>query len=255
MIHYHGTPITPDSAAAQILMRRHAMVSFAHPEQIDLVADACQSFALDNDAFSAWRAGRPITDWGPFYEWVAVWQRHPGFDWFLIPDVIDGSEEQNDALVFDAALSPHGVPVWHLHESLDRIERLIVQGFPRIAIGSSGEFAQIGAPRWWRRMAESMSAFCDEQGRPRTRLHGLRMLDPYVFTSFPFSSADSTNIARNVGLDGRWTGSYAPASKGGRGAVLAERIEMNNSTARWSGLAYSESLPLLVSDSHAGESA
>ncbi len=57
MIHYHGIPVTPDTAAAQILARRHAMVSFAHPDQIELVADACQSFALDNGAFSAWRAG------------------------------------------------------------------------------------------------------------------------------------------------------------------------------------------------------
>lgn len=243
MIHYHGTPITPEIAAAQVLMRRHAMVSFAHPEQIEVVADVCQSFALDNGAFSAWRAGRPITDWKPFYDWVAVWQRHPGFDWFLIPDVIDGTEEQNNALVFDAALAPYGVPVWHLHESLDRIERLIGQGFTRIAIGSSGMFARIGTLAWWRRMAEAMSALCDEQGRPRTRLHGLRMLDPYVFTYFPFSSADSTNIARNVGLDGRWTGSYAPATKGGRGVVLAERIEVNNSAARWMGLEYTEPFP------------
>ena len=246
MIHYHGTPITPEVAAAQILMRRHAMVSFAHPEQIDLVADACQSFALDNGAFSAWRAGRPITDWAPFYEWVEAWRYHPGFDWFLIPDVIDGSEEENDALVFDAALSAFGVPVWHLHESLDRIKRLIGRGFPRIAIGSSGAYVRIGTSTWWRRMAKAMSVLCDEHGRPRTRLHGLRMLDPYVFAAFPFSSADSTNIARNVGLDGRWTGSYAPATRSGRGAVLADRIEAANSASRWNGLEFSEFLPLFL---------
>ncbi len=248
MIHYHGTPITPETAAAQILLRRHAMVSFAHPEQIELIADACQSFALDNGAFSAWRTGLPITDWEPFFAWVDVWRFHPSFDWFLIPDVIDGTEDENDALVLDAALPRHGVPVWHLHESLDRIERLIAHGFLRIAIGSSGRFTRIGTPEWWRRMAEAMSVFCDEQGRPRTRLHGLRMLDPYVFRVFPFSSADSTNIARNVGLDGRWTGSYAPATRGGRGFILAERIEANNSASRWMGLEYTEPLPLRFDD-------
>lgn len=246
MIHYHGTPITPETAAAQILMRRHAMVSYAHPAQIDLVADVCQSFALDNGAYSAWRVGRPARDWRPFYRWVDQWTHHPGFDWFLIPDVIDGREEENDALVSDCVLLPHGVPVWHLHESLDRIERLTAQGFPRIAIGSSGAFARIGTSSWWRRMAEAMSVFCDEHGRPRTRLHGLRMLDPYVFAAFPFSSADSTNIARNVGLDGRWTGSYAPATRGSRGAVLAERIESTNSASRWSGLHFTDFLPLFI---------
>lgn len=245
MIHYHGIPITPEAAAAQILLRRHAMVSFAHSEQIELIADACQSFALDNGAFSAWRAGVPVTDWTAFYEWVTQWRQHPGFDWFLIPDVIDGTEAANDALVSCSTWSPHGVPVWHLHESLERIERLIAWGFHRIAIGSSGMFTRIGTPAWWRRMAEAMSVFCDEQGRPRVKLHGLRMLDPYVFASFPFASADSTNVARNIGLDGRWTGSYPPATKTGRGVVLADRIEAINSAPRWSGLEYTESLPLL----------
>jgi hypothetical protein len=244
MIHYHGTPITPEAAAAQILMRRHAMVSFAHPEQIELVADACQSFALDNGAFSAWRSGTPITDWAAFYEWVKQWQQHPGFDWFLIPDVIDGTESANDALVSSSVWSPYGMPVWHLHESLDRIERLIARGFQRIAIGSSGMFAQIGAPSWWRRMAEAMAVLCDEQGRPRIKLHGLRMLDPYVFSCFPFASADSTNVARNVGLDNRWKGSYQPATKTGRGVVLADRIEAFNSPSRWRGLRYELCSPL-----------
>jgi len=30
---------------------------------------------------------------------VEEWRRHPGFDWAIIPDVIDGDEAANDALV------------------------------------------------------------------------------------------------------------------------------------------------------------
>lgn len=230
MIHYHGTPITPEYAAAQVLMGRHAMVSFAHPEQLPLLADICQSFALDNGAFSAWRSGKPIKDWTLFYEWVEQWRRHPGFDWYLVPDVIDGDEGENDELL--AKANPDvGVPVWHLHESLDRLERLAFH-WPRIAFGSSGAFASIGTPQWWRRMDEAMEVVCDD-GRPRTRLHGLRMLDPKVFGAFPFASADSTNVARNVGIDQRWKGTYAPSSKAVRGLVLATRIEATQSAARW----------------------
>ncbi len=249
MIHYHGTPITPEAAAAQILTRRHAMVSFAHPEQVELAAHACQSFVLDNGAFSAWRSGAPITEWTAFYEWVKDWRQHPGFDWFLIPDVIDGTESANDALVSAAAWPPYGVPVWHLHESLERIERLIAWGFQRIAIGSSGMFSQISTPAWRRRMAEAMTVLCDSQGRPRIKLHGLRMLDPHVFACFPFASADSTNVARNIGLDGRWKGSYQPATKTGRGIVLADRIEAFNSPSLWRGPRYElESPPSLFAE-------
>jgi hypothetical protein len=210
------------------------MVSFAAPQQLPLVADVCQSFALDNGAFSAWRSGKPIEDWEPFYAWVSEWHRHPGFDWFLIPDVIDGDEAANDELITACALPSVGVPIWHLHESLDRLERLAFH-YHRIAFGSSGEFAQIGTPGWWRKMAEAMEVLCDE-GRPCVKIHGLRMLDPDIFTRFPFASADSTNAARNVGIDQAWKGTYQPPSKAARGITLAWRIEAQQSASTWNGI-------------------
>jgi len=232
MIHYHGTPITPETAAAEIIAGRHAMVSFANPQQIDLISDACQSFALDNGAFSAWRAGKPITDWKPYYEWVKKWRRHPGFDWALIPDIIDGSEKDNDVQIAIWPLGKYaGVPIWHLHESLPKLQRLC-EFWPRVAFGSSGEFAAIGASAWWNRMGEAMEIAC-RFGWPMTKLHGLIMLDPEIFGKFPFSSADSTNVARNIGIDGAWRGTYQPIDKAGRGVVLANRIESHNSAPSW----------------------
>jgi hypothetical protein len=151
----------------------------------------------------------------------------------LIPDLIDGSEADNDALIADSDLKPRfGCPIWHLHESLNKLERL-VWNWPRVALGSSGEFAEIGTFRWWSRMAEAMTVCCDREGFPLTRLHGLRMLDPQIVRSFPFASADSTNVARNIGLDQRWTGSYTPINEAGRAVVIADRIEAVNSPHRW----------------------
>ena len=235
MIHYHGTPITPEVAAAAILNGRHAMVSFANPQQIDLVADACQSFALDNGAFSDWKAAHAKTDWNewkPYVTWVNEWMHHPCFDFALIPDVIDGTEKDNDIGIAIWPLGTQvGCPIWHLHESLRKLDRLCNM-WPRVAIGSSGEYAQIGTRSWWNRMHEAMEIACPF-GWPLTKLHGLRMLDKDVFTEFPFSSADSTNIARNIGIDSAWRGTYLPANKSGRGVVIAERIEAFNSAPRW----------------------
>lgn len=228
MIHYHGTPLTPESAAAKVFAGRHAMVSFAHPEQLPLISEICQSFALDNGAFSAWRSGKPIVDWEPFTEWIREWRRHPGCDWFLIPDVIDGSERQNDALIAEFSSFPQGVPIWHLHESVERLRKLSLS-FQRVALGSSGEYAEIDTVRWRHRMSSAMEAVCDHRGRPYVKLHGLRMLDPKIFGRYPFASADSTNVARNVGLDTRWKGTYAPTSQATRGIVLADRIEAHQS--------------------------
>lgn len=98
MIHYHGGPITPDTCAMRAWKGRHAFISFAHSGQINLAAEYCQSFALDNGAFTAWKAaGKNKIDWSDYYEFVARWKNQPGLDFAIIPDVIDGGEEENDA--------------------------------------------------------------------------------------------------------------------------------------------------------------
>jgi hypothetical protein len=77
-------------------------------------------------------------------------------------------------------------------------------------------------------MSEAMSVACDDLGRPRCKLHGLRMLDPEIFGRLPLSSADSTNAAVNSGSLSRF-GMYKPPTASQRAAVIADRIEAHNS--------------------------
>lgn len=235
MIHYHGLPITPNSAAIAAVSGGHAFISFAHPDQLGIAISVAQSWALDNGAFSAWRAGAPVKDWRPYFDFVAGLHRVPGFDWAVIPDVIDGDESDNDALLDQwpwPAGSGVGVPVWHMHESINRLQRLAAQ-WPRVAIGSSGEWSTVGNAAWWNRMAEAMNAICNRDGYPMCKLHGLRMLDPDVFVRLPLSSADSTNIGRNVGIDSRWRGTYPPPNKDVRAQVMRAHIEARQSAPFW----------------------
>jgi len=233
MIHYHGLPITPETAASHAIAGGHAFVSFSDPRQLGLAAAVCQSFALDNGAFSAWKQGRPVADWRPFYEWAGAAKLIPSCDFAVIPDVIDGDEVANDALLAEWPLPRwFGAPVWHMHESLERLERL-ASAWPRVYIGSSGEFATIGTTAWWGQIARAMRVLCDDDGRPLCKLHGLRMLDPSIFTQLPFASADSTNIGRNVGIDQAWRGTYTPPTKEARAQVMRARIESQNAPARW----------------------
>lgn len=237
MIHYHGLPITPATAAVRAIGGGHAFVSFAHPDQLSIALECAQSFAVDNGAFSAWRGGKPTTDWRLFYEWVSELHRYPSFDFAVIPDVIDGDEAANDALLEEwpwRACARHvGAPVWHLHESLERLERLAL-AWPRVCLGSSGEFAKIGTPAWWTRMSQAMDVVCTREGLPVCKLHGLRMLDPAIYSRFPFASADSTNIGRNIGIDQAWKGTYTPPTKEARAAIMRERIESHQSDTFWS---------------------
>lgn len=239
MIHYHGGPITPRSVAIQAWSRRHAMVSFANPQQIELAAEVCQSFALDNGAYPLFTGGSGDVDVVAYAKWVCNWSQHPGFDWCLIPDKIDGSEAQNDELIKNwyehvDTSKVESVPVFHMHESLDRLHGLVVE-WRRVAIGSSGEFWQVGSDKWWARMHELMGVACYRGGTPKCKLHGLRMLDPTIFSQLPLSSADSTNVARNIGIDVRWSGPYVPASKETRALVLIDRIEAHASASTYAG--------------------
>ncbi len=235
MIHYHGTPV---GGPKQDTIR---LVPFTYQDDIGPVAEACQSFVFDNGAFTAWKKGRSI-DFDAYVRWVEVWHRHPGLDWAIIPDVIDGDEKDNDALLVEWPRHLPGVPVYHLHESLDRLIRLS-ETWPIVALGSSGKWPTPGAVGWWRRMGEVMDAVCDEDGRPRVRLHGLRMLDPDIFTRLPLASADSTNAARNSGSTQRF-GMYCPPTVAQRAAVIADRIESYNSPAVWAGSVRQEALTL-----------
>jgi hypothetical protein len=234
MIHYHGLPITPATAAAKAIDAGHAFVSFAHSDQLGVAIEVCQSFAIDNGAFSAWKSGKPIDDWTAFYDWALNLKKVPSCDFAVIPDVIDGTEADNDALLRDCPLPNwFGAPVWHMHESLERLEQL-ANTYVRVCIGSSGEFATVATQAWWSKIGQAMRILCDDLGRPMCKLHGLRMLDPAVFTKLPFASADSTNIGRNVGIDNNWkVGNYLPPTKEMRAAVMRSRIESHNAPATW----------------------
>ncbi len=251
MIHYHGTPISGDrTAPARFLRGRHALVPFNRPDDLPAVMAWCQSFILDNSAFSNWKAGHGRVDVDAYMNWVRGIYLHPGFDWCLIPDVVDGDVEENSRLVRDwLRCGPQfkGVPVWHLHEPLEYLDWL-VSSFEIVALGSSGQWRTPGTAAWWQRMEEARPVICDADNRPRCKLHGLRMLDPDIFKRIPFASADSTNAGVNCGNVSRF-GMYPPPTASQRAEVIAEIIEQHNSPPVWQPHGAQQSMELLEAQS------
>lgn len=244
MLCYHGTPLGGRSCERPaFFMNRHALVSFARRDDLEVVAECCRSFVFDNGAFSAWRSGNPITNWKPYYEWVKEWIRHPGLDWVIMPDVIGGTELENDMAIADYLnwsgwrgapdeikrwhLSDRSVPVWHMHESIDRLKRLCI-GWPRIAIGSSGDYDNVGSPLWTDRIHEAFEAI-SVNGQPISKVHGLRMMDPAIFHRFPFTSVDSTNVAQNASREAKKHGVSVDLGR----EIIARRIEFHNSAREY----------------------
>lgn len=180
MIHYHGTPITPAHHLAA-MAGRHFCVSHAHPEQLAPCLRLGASVMLDNGAFTAWTKGR-AADWGGFYAWAEPHLAHP--HWAVIPDVIDGDEAANDALLSECPLPRElAAPVWHLHESLDRLARL-ADGWPRLCFGSSGEYSAPGTDAWTRRI-DAAWAMLAQTGR-RPWVHMLRAMKEAGQGPWPF---------------------------------------------------------------------
>jgi hypothetical protein len=197
VIHYHGVPITPQSVLYE-LAGRCFCVSHASPSQVSICHQIGQSVMLDNGAFTLWRRSKDpnsVTTWDGYYDWCERWLDYPT-TWAVIPDVIDGTEEENDLLLaewFQRRL-PRGAPVWHLHESIDRLKRL-AHGYERVCIGSSGTFSQVASFGWHMRMSEAMNALCGSGPVP-VWLHMLRGMG-LSGSEYPFASVDSTDIAQN----------------------------------------------------------
>lgn len=230
MIHYHGMSGSgTHKDAISLAQGRHVFISYADHGGLAKIASVASSFALDNGAYSAWTRNKPM-DYDGFVDFVRKWHNHPGFDWAVIPDVIDGDESANDEWVDAWPKELTGVPVWHMHESLDRLARL-ADGYERVALGSSGTYSMPGSEGWWRRIGQAMDAICLD-GKPICKLHGMRMLDPRIFTRLPLASADSTNAERNGQMEKYW-GAYAPPTRGQRSAVIAWRVEQHQSAETW----------------------
>jgi hypothetical protein len=191
MIHYHGTPITPNSSLAQ-LEGEHFCISYFRPDNLKTCLKIGQSLMLDNGAFSCKTRGVPFDPHG-FYDWIDPILAHP--NWGVVPDVIDGSVEQQKEMVktwpFPKSL---GIPVWHLGLPIDYLLDL-VDCWGKVCLGSSGQYWKVGSPSWSARMDEIFNTLTKTYGRlPWT--HGMRMLGQGT-KQWPLSSADSTNVAVN----------------------------------------------------------
>ena len=206
-VHYHGGPAwgyvdigaTNKVWCGDVLYRDScALVSYARPEQIRKIAALCRSLVLDNGAFTFYMRGVKAdkAHWSGYYALLLAWFSR--ICWFIIPDVIGGTEEENDALIAQVPTMfiSKGVPVWHSNESLERLERLCSQ-FERVAIGLIKEHKPATSNKATQ-VLDMVFDFVYVQKQFKTKLHGLAMLDGRVIGKYPFATADSSFVATNV---------------------------------------------------------
>lgn len=189
-IHYHGTPLTPRDQL-WLMAGKNFCVSYANPADADICLRIGQSVMWDNGAFSLFTKGKAV-DWTGYYSWLEKRLGHP--HWAVIPDVIDGDVEDNAQLVKQW---PHrkelGAPVWHMAEPLETLLDF-AQEFPKVCLGSSGAYWQVGSEAWCRRCDEAFNELARRGSMPW--VHMLRGM-AVAGKRWPFASVDSVNVARN----------------------------------------------------------
>jgi len=216
VIHYHGTPISP-MKAMETMGGKHFCVSYARPDDLKRCLRIGQSLMLDNGAFSAKTRGLPF-DRDGFYAWVEPLLVHP--HWGVVPDVIDGSEDEQREMVKSWPFRKEmGIPVWHLGLSISYLIELC-DAWGRVCFGSAGEFWQIGTSKWCHRMDEAFNALVNTYGKQIPWVHGMRMLGQSS-GPWPLASADSTNVALHHAEHLECAG------------CMAKRIDSTNPPTKW----------------------
>ena len=210
-----GLPLTPvrhlaevDGSSFCVSYATRSKLGGQLDQAIEAVADD-GILLIDNGAFSAWRSGVPM-DVDGFARWAAdIMARCPQAV-AVVPDVIDGDAEANDAMLIDfrgAVLelgleldADRTMAVWHMHEPLERLTGLVEGGFQYVAIGSSGEYAQPGTPAWHERIRQALAALDDlvAESNGAYRRPWLHMMRAQAEAHrYDFDSSDSCNLAVN----------------------------------------------------------
>lgn len=190
---FYVTPVSPLAVFDKYLADKNLVISYLRPDNYRRAVKNNQIIYFDNGAFTFFR--KKITpNYAKFYKFL----EGKTFQYFFIPDIIDGTEEQNDKLIQEVPehLKNKAIPVFHLHESLERL-KILIKEWAYIALGSSGKYWKFGTKEWFARMDKIMQIVCDKDGKPLVKIHMLRCLNKDIFTKYPFYNGDSSNFARN----------------------------------------------------------
>jgi len=190
MLHYHGTPLTP-RAELMKLAGKNFCVPFSDPRDADWCQAHAQAIMFDNGAFTAHTKKKQV-EWKRYYEWLEPRLGHP--HWAVIPDVIDGTVDEQRTLIAEWPFQPwHSAPVWHMALPISYLLDLTAR-FPRVCFGSSRQYWRVGSDIWCRRADEAFNALA--RNGPLPWIHMLRGM-ALAGDQWPFASVDSINVARN----------------------------------------------------------
>lgn len=207
----YGLPLNPTHLLNE-LAGASFCVSFATRDKLGAQLDQAIDLVgqdgillVDNGAFSLHKQGVSARD-ESYVEAYEAWaqeilDRCPQAI-AVIPDIIGGTVDENAELICTTMLDySRAMPIWHMHEPISYLLYLC-ESFNYVGIGSSGDYWQVGTPKWHARITEAFAAIDQWEAQSngayiRPRLHMMRAQSQAH--AYPFDSSDSTNVAMNHG--------------------------------------------------------
>lgn len=223
----YGLPLNPMPALEQlkgasfcVSYGTRAKLGKQLEQAIDLVGED-GILLVDNGAFSAWKSGTDTMNDESYLDGFAEWA-NAILDVCpqaiaVLPDVIDGTHEQNWQLASETMTMfdmERVMPIWHMHEPIFYLLNLC-EGFSYVGIGSSAQYSSPDSPAWKARIAEAFAAIESweaESGEVRPRIHMMRAQSKHH--AHAFDSSDSTNVAVNHNRQFRKSGETIAAFAG-----------------------------------------
>lgn len=204
----HGTPITPIRLLENMRGESFCVSHFA-PAQLDMCINLMrgqhdQVLILDNGAYSHWQAGGGSIDREKFWTWANEAQGRCDHAVAVIPDVIEGSEQDNLlecswAVREGMADYPERcMAIWHLDDSIEQL-KTFCRLFNFVGLGSCAEFdVQKNKAGYLARLREASAVidYVEMRYARRPWIHLMRGLGMFP-KAIRFESADSCNVAMN----------------------------------------------------------
>jgi len=157
---------------------------------------------LDSGAFSAWTQGKAI-DLDAYCDYIERNQEWIGE--YVALDVINPKDPQAaaaasfDNLVKMRKRGLRPIPVMHVGESFDWLDRMLDLGCDYIGLSATSLVARGGIDSWYH---EAWTRLTDSEGFPTIKAHAFGETRERALVAFPWKSADSTSWIHKSQISG-----------------------------------------------------
>lgn len=146
---------------------------------------------VDSGAFSAWRLKCPV-DINQYCNWLKQnedWiEVYAALDQIIPSDPEEAARQSYENLVFMRKQGLNPIPVWHVRESVDWLNRMLDLGCKYIGLSGTSIDSMIATDDWYEL---AWSHLVDSSGAPLVQVHAFGEARESCMKKFPWTSSDA----------------------------------------------------------------